>query len=282
MTLAIAHVLIDSPNLNKIAKKYVEWLCSGAFDIGGTTFKALGCHNVYQWKPKIQEKGLGWTVIECATQRNFYSLSNGCLMRASSLAIWGHKLPLEKLKQFSFLETALTNPNPITQQAVLCYRVAIGHLLNNLGDFQRAFEKALSCAKDNGAETVLGWLEDAKNNKPYPYHPETGHIKIGFTHAFRHLLLQTDYYDAMKETMHGGGDTDTNGIIIGALLGACYGVDRIPEMMKKIVLECTTNQKGKKPPRPSWMLAGHAPELVTKLLETAPGDIEINQITANM
>jgi hypothetical protein len=97
--LAQAYVLIECGSslsltalakvlLTKICKlnsqKYVEWLMSAPFDIGGTIFRALGCHNVYEWKEKVASQGLGRTVIECAKQKNYKSISNGCLMRAGN------------------------------------------------------------------------------------------------------------------------------------------------------------------------------------------------------
>ena len=51
---------------------------------------------------------------------------------------------------------------------------------------------------------VAGWLTDAENNVAVPYYPAPGWVKIGFTHAFRHLLLGTSYLDALKETLAGG------------------------------------------------------------------------------
>ena len=53
-------------------------------------------------------------------------------------------------------------------------------------------------------------------------------VRIGFTHAFFHLLEQSTFENALRETLAGGGDTDTNACIVGALLGALHGIDGIP------------------------------------------------------
>lgn len=50
--------------------------------------------------------------------------------------------------------------------------------------------------------------------------PQMGYLKIGFTHAFRHLLNNTPYFQAIKETISIAGDTDTNCAIVGGMVGA--------------------------------------------------------------
>jgi ADP-ribosylglycohydrolase len=45
-----------------------------------------------------------------------------------------------------------------------------------------------------------------------------------------YLLMATDSFEeALTEIINLGGDTDTSAAILGALAGACYGVDAIPE-----------------------------------------------------
>jgi ADP-ribosylglycohydrolase len=45
-----------------------------------------------------------------------------------------------------------------------------------------------------------------------------------------HVLLTTDSFEeALTEIINLGGDADTTGAILGALAGACYGVDAIPD-----------------------------------------------------
>lgn len=99
-------------------------------------------------------------------------------------------------------------------------------------------------------------MRDAENNVNIPYYPSPGWVKIGFTHAFRHLFLGTSYLDALKETLEGGkisvlssfsidgcqigGDTDTNACIVGGLIGACCGVDSLPSQLRTAVESCDT------------------------------------------
>lgn len=80
-------------------------------------------------------------------------------------------------------------------------------------------------AKENKVEKdVIQWLVDAEKNVQCPYHPESGWIKIGFIAAFRHLVLGSSYSDAIRETLIGGGDTDTNAAIVGKNFTGFYFV----------------------------------------------------------
>src|SRR5204863_5357903 len=85
---------------------------------------------------------------------------------------------------------------------------------------------------------VNEWLSDAEENNDVPYHPLAGFVKIGFTHAFRHLLHGSNFEEALRETLLGGGDTDTNACIVGGLVGAACGASSIPIELRNAVLNC--------------------------------------------
>ena len=89
-------------------------------------------------------------------------------------------------------------------------------------------------------------------------------MRIGFTHAFRHLGLGTSFIEALMETLAGGGDTDTNACIVGGLLGAADGADAIPLPLRQAVLTCDT-AKGR--PRPAFLHPRQLPTLVAKMLK---------------
>src|SRR5262249_54394296 len=196
------------------------------------------------------------------------SKANGSLMRATPLGIWGHNLKIHDLELIAREDSSLSHPNKSCRDAVACYAIAIAHLLNNPGERQVAFETAKEWAESNAVAEVCEWLSDAEAQVDVPYHPQIGFIKIAFTHAFRHLLLGSNYVEAMRETLAGGGDTDTNACIVGGLIGAACGASAIPDDMKNAVLNCDTAQG--RHPRPDFLSAHHIPKLVEDLLANAP------------
>lgn len=258
LMLCLAQALAASPtfNLEQIARNYAAWIDSPPFDIGTTTSRSLGA---VRGVPDSYAE----TMTQAAARYCTDSKSNGSLMRATPLGVWGRRLPTAELANCARQDSCLSHPNPSCWQAVACYAIAIAHLMNHLGDRQGAFAAAQSWAQENANAEVQSWLTDAEQNRRIPYTPQIGFVRIGFTHAFRHLWLGTDFVAALAETLAGGGDTDTNACIVGGLLGAAYGAEAIPQPMREAVLTCDTT-KGRA--RPAFLHTGQLPALITKML----------------
>jgi ADP-ribosyl-[dinitrogen reductase] hydrolase len=81
---------------------------------------------------------------------------------------------------------------------------------------------------------------------------QQGWVLTAFQNAFRHLASGTPIEDALIETVGEGGDTDTNAVICGALLGAAQGSAAIPARWTMAVLACRPlAETGAKQPRPA-------------------------------
>ena len=63
---------------------------------------------------------------------------------------------------------------------------------------------------------------------------KSGWCRIAFTMAFYFLLRMQDltadqaYELCIRETVRHAGDSDTNACIVGAMIGAAVGIDKIP------------------------------------------------------
>lgn len=270
LTLCLAHALADSQqfDLEKIARRYADWVRSKPFDIGNTTRQSLGCFVESEWKGVVQSDGYAGAMSRAAHVRCRQSKANGSLMRATPLGIWGFHLKRQDLALFAREDCALSHPNQSCRNAVACYVIAIAELIRTPHHREAAFQAAKSWATARANEEVCQWLTDAETNQPVPYYPQAGFIQIGFTHAFRHLRSGTNFVEALTETLSGGGDTDTNACIVGGLVGAACGAHSIPEAMKQAVLNCDT--KLGKHPRPDFLSTRQIPELVNRLLTIAP------------
>ncbi|MBI3652644.1 MAG: ADP-ribosylglycohydrolase family protein [Acidobacteria bacterium] len=270
LTLCLAHALANSKAFDseKIARKYAEWMQSRPFDVGNTTRSTLGCFLDYEWKDICRQEGYAAAMAQAAYYNCLDSKANGSLMRATPLGVWGHRLKIHELALFAREDSRLSHSNRSCRDAVACYAIAIAHLMNEPGDGQGAFAKAKDWADRNATGEVCEWLVEAEQNIDVPYHPQIGFIKIAFTHAFRHLLLGTNYLEAIRETLCGGGDTDTNACIVGGLIGAACGATAIPDAMKMPVLQGDTQQG--RHPRPEWLHAKQITALTERLLQVAP------------
>ena len=265
LTMSLLNALLASPTApSAAAAHYARWAASEPFDIGVTTARSLGCLRESGWAARAREAGVAVAMTEAARERCMPSKANGSLMRATPLAVWGATRDDAALVAAARDDAQLSHPNPACVDAGVAYVLAIASLIRAPGDAVRALEVASTWARDNACEEVRGWLDDADADRRVPYSPQDGFVRIAFTHAFRHLRIGTTYVDALRETLAGGGDTDTNACIIGGLVGARWGAGGIPDAMKQAVLGCDT-RRGKNP-RPDMLHPRSVPDQVAKLL----------------
>lgn len=265
LTLCLARALSSSShfNLEKNAQNYAQWIQSFPFDIGYTTMQSLGCFASSPFKEICDKQGYAAGMTQAASQQCMSSKANGSLMRISPLGIWGHRFNDKELAHLAQQDARLSHPNESCAHAAACYVIAISNLIKKPGDRKTAFKCAQCWAIFHANEEVCDWLQQAQNNIKVPYYPHEGFVKIAFMHAFRHLWLETDYEEALRETLLGGGDTDTNACIVGGLIGAACGADAIPDDMKQPVLRCNTQQG--KHPRPRFLSTTQIPTLAIAL-----------------
>ena len=239
--------------------------------MGFTTSYSLGSFR----DTDVSQSGYAAVMKQSASKMCMGSKANGSLMRISPLGIWGSNLEPTEIANFAIQDTSLSHPNNSCSYAVACYCIAIATLIQQPGKRELAFKSVrgwLDSQADLAGDSdryhcwaeVSSWLYDAADNVDVPYFPKIGFVKIAFTHAFRHLLLGSDYKTAITETLLGGGDTDTNACIVGGLIGAAVGIDAIPQEMRDRVLNCDTT-KGEHP-RPDFLHPKQLDKLIPQLL----------------
>ena len=180
------------------------------------------------------------------------------------LGVWGFRLSPKALAEAAIRDTNLSHPNPTCRHATVAYVLAIRHLVLNPRDATGALASARVALTHSDAQEVLHWLDEAQADKDPGYYPQAGFVRYGFTHAFRHLAKGSGYREALVETLHGGGDTDTNACIVGGLVGALHGVASIPSVMTQALLTCDT-QVGR--PRPEVYSTRELGRLVADLIQ---------------
>uniref|UniRef100_A0A914C079 ADP-ribosylhydrolase ARH3 n=1 Tax=Acrobeloides nanus TaxID=290746 RepID=A0A914C079_9BILA len=183
---------------------------------------------------------------------NGHSLSNGALMRISPLAIAYRNATPKELRRLTTEDTQITHSNPVAWDASAVYVIALAALLKGRSR-EEAYGEALKYAE---TDIVKGHLEAAKTHaipvklpqditwkKPVPGHenenktPEVtygddksmGYLGVALQGAFYELLHTNSFSTGLESVIIRGGDTDTNGCIAAALLGAYFGVDEIPQ-----------------------------------------------------
>jgi ADP-ribosylglycohydrolase len=216
--------------LSKVAAAYVAWFESRPFDIGGTTRQALAAGAAAVGADPARA---------CSQAANRNSQSNGALMRVSPLGIYGWSMPPEELDRLARIDAALTHPHPVCQDCSALLSVTVGHAIREGSDAEATFAFALKWAQAHAKEaSVRDGLLARRRQAPADFLSQQGWVLIALQNAFYQLLHAPSLEEGLNDTVGRGGDTDTNGCIAGALLGAVYGRDSVPFRWRERILSC--------------------------------------------
>jgi ADP-ribosyl-[dinitrogen reductase] hydrolase len=252
----------------RAAERYAAWVASDPFDIGGTTAASLGALRDAGFRAIAEVHGPDVAMERAAAARCMESKANGSLMRSSPLGVWGARFDDDDVIAAAAIGDAkLSHPNASCTGAAAAYAIAIASLVRAPGDRDAAIGRARAWVDAHAEDEVRAWLADALEGRLPAFTPQDGFVRIAFTHAFAHLAKGSDWERAVRETLAGGGDTDTNACIVGGLVGAACGVGAIPERALRAVLECDHARASS--PRPEWLHPREAPELVAAILAGA-------------
>jgi len=246
--------------LEDVARGYSEWYHSDPFDIGGTCSRAFST--------KIPKDGnLANAMMRTAAEFSHQSNANGAAMRCFPIAIWSLGQPREVIAHYAKLDAMLSHPNQVCIDANIILVLACEYLIRNPGDYKGAIDYLDDYVKYNINSIVSEWyFKSSLNISKLVCSSNIGYVKWGFIQAIYYLRNNTPYEIALKEVLLRGGDTDTNGAIIGGILGALHGIDGIPSYMMNPVLAFDPTNPGSRHKRPQKYAASNISELVVKML----------------
>jgi ADP-ribosylglycohydrolase/fructose-1,6-bisphosphatase/inositol monophosphatase family enzyme len=220
---------------------YAHWYLSRPFDIGSTTIAAL---RPAAASPRAERLDV---VAEVANRE---SQANGSLMRCSPLGILGARRPAEAAA-WARADSGLTHPNPVCREACAAFVAALAAAVGRGADAEGAWRAARDEAARGGDATVIEALDAARREPPARFDVNQGWVRTALWNAFYRLLHAPSLEGGVIATVMAGGDTDTNGAIAGALLGAVHGRDAVPARWRRAVLTCRPlHRAGARKPRP--------------------------------
>jgi hypothetical protein len=131
-----------------------------------------------------------------------------------------------------------------------------------------ALEAGGIAATAEAVAAVVNRLEAAARGElPEDFMRQMGWVLTALQAAFHALLHAPSAEEGLVQVVGYGGDTDTNGAIAGALLGAAYGRQAWPARWTTQVLACRPVQgSGTQHPRPPEYWPDDIPELAEALL----------------
>ena len=248
MALALARSLARDGHYDPsaAARGYALWLQSRPYDLGTTTRTALS--------PALNALKAGKDpAAAAAAAASTTSQANGALMRISPLAIWGHSLELPTLARLAREDAALTHPNVVCQDANVVFTLAIAFAIRTGASPKEIYAFTLEQAQSFDVHAdVRTSLEEAQSGPPPEFMSQMGWVRIALRNAFAQLLLAPSLVEGIVDTVGRGGDTDTNGCIAGALLGAAHGREAVPRTWRRHLAGCRAQHglSGVRHPRP--------------------------------
>ena len=218
-----------------ILEAYRAWLASGPFDCGMTTRRGI------DGRPDRE------------------SQANGSLMRISPAGIFAAGDPA-RAARIARADAALTHPNPVCVEAAAGFAAALACGVAG-GDPRAMLEAARAQARGPALEAIE---RGAAGEPPADFMTNQGWVLVALQNAFYRLLHAASLEQGLIATVGCGGDTDTNGAIAGALLGAAHGRAAVPLRWIHPVLACRAlAEAGARHPRP----ADYWPDDVLELAE---------------
>ncbi|WFN35719.1 ADP-ribosylglycohydrolase family protein [Methanogenium sp. S4BF] len=144
--------------------------------------------------------------------------TNGSVMRGVPIGIF---YPPEDVRSISLAASGITHFHPVACEASAVFNTVISCMVRG---------KHLSHAIDRAMETceIAEVRKRIATPEKYPLNPSMDALDT--LHASLSIALITDSFeDAVREAVMLGGDTDTIAALSGALKGAEYGREALPE-----------------------------------------------------
>ena len=259
LTFAVARAYRDGFSLEKVADNFISWKRSGPRDVGGAT--AGGIARLMELR---RRSGSELTSAGGTSDR---SCGNGSLMRTVAVGL-GATDP-DQCRKDARDVSALTHAHERCQKACEIYSDLVFRLVRSADPNDSlidAFRSALDDASERWCnESEEDWVraEHFEEEPPYDMSPEaeevinafsagweaheysdpndplaglddlktTGYVLDGLALSAWALSrsLEVGPEQALIDVVNRGGDADTNGAIVGGILGAAWGTEAWPE-----------------------------------------------------
>lgn len=225
MALCIARSLVECGGFDgaDVARRFLEWYESGPFDVGLMTADSLA---------QVQE-GVAWTdagreVWEGRTEGS--NAGNGSVMRCPPYALAYRDRP-GALAEVSRDSSRITHADPRCTAGCALLNEVVRRLVCEESDPDCVVGEALTLVDGSGTVPDELWTRVA--GLPEETDPETlgysGYVLATLESGLYHGLSADSFEAAVVEAVNHGDDADTVAAVTGAVAGARFGIDAVPE-----------------------------------------------------
>lgn len=209
-------------DLDDVAQGLLKWFAGKPKDIGKLTRSAL--ENLRAGEPPSQSGAIAW---EDSGRK---AAGNGSVMCCAPVALL-HVKNLDGLSDDAQAASRITHYDPRCVGACVGVTTAIALLVRGGKDAEEAISRA-STAAGAHSDDALAAIERGASKKPAELNvdgEDRGYVLNTVALAFSALASASSLEEGLVQVISRGGDTDTNACVAGALLGAKFGKNQVPE-----------------------------------------------------
>ena len=218
--IMLLNAFVDSKfDISKFATSMIEWYENGPVDIGITTTQAI--HKMQHAFKYVTESGLSIDELltKCGIDSD-RSQSNGSLMRSAPMAFFA-------TEDDHLNQTKTTHRHPTCIVADKVYRDSL-IMLSNGDSPNNVLNYVVNFLHENNHTTFSSYLAKIPH-MDWNDLATSGYVIHTLGAAFWGLLNTDSFESALIHIVNRGDDADTCGAVTGALCGAHYGLNNIPE-----------------------------------------------------
>ena len=227
-TLALLRSLVARRKFDQddAARRYLEWFARGPKDVGLLTRASL--ENLRAGDSPQQASALAWE------DSGRLAAGNGSVMCCAPIGLL-HVRTLEGLPDDAAGASRITHHDPRCVGGCAAVTTAIALLVRGGRDAEEAIPRAADAAGAVSDEARAA-VERGSSRRPGDISvdgDDRGYVLRTIEIAFSALASAHAFEEGLLSVVSRGGDTDTNGAVAGALLGAKHGKSRIPDRWLK-------------------------------------------------
>jgi ADP-ribosyl-[dinitrogen reductase] hydrolase len=221
MAMNLVDSLVASGRLDTrdLAARHVDWFRTGPPDVGSQTARVL---------TRVSEGAVAEESAEALWRLRGPEVSagNGSVMYCAPLGVAYASRPRE-LARLGPRLSAVTHFDGRCKTAVVAVTQAVAALVRGDGPVA-SVARALALTADlEGGEELEFLVEAVGRSRPVDG-PDQGFCLYAAAAGLQALARATSFESELVRVVELGGDTDTNGAVAGALVGAAVGRDELP------------------------------------------------------